>query len=258
MDKQRLFELYEKLYFHEMEVREKITGRVQVTFALVATGYTILSYMLRMLDFTYNKLALGIFIVCTIITFIISIGCLFYLIRAFWGNTYNGMPSPKETDDYRKNLVIYRHHIAQYNIDYPQNKQPEIIVDDYISEHLYNKFRDCSTHNTTVNDRRSRQVYESFKWLLFASAPMFIASVTFIVCDLDVSSPRKETPIVDQSVVNSLNEIKNELVIFTNLYKGNQEMPEVEDNYVPPPPVTPQEPDVRPLVENDQLPSAGE
>ncbi|MFA0730444.1 hypothetical protein, partial [Vibrio sp. 10N.222.48.A4] len=88
MDKQRLFELYEKLYFHEMEVREKITGRVQVTFALVATGYTILSYMLRMLDFTSNKFAVSTFVICTAVTFLISFGCLYYLIRAFWGNTY--------------------------------------------------------------------------------------------------------------------------------------------------------------------------
>ncbi|MFA0304242.1 hypothetical protein AB4494_25160, partial [Vibrio sp. 10N.222.46.B3] len=225
---------------------------------LVATGYTILSYMLRMLDFTSNKFAVSTFVICTAVTFLISFGCLYYLIRAFWGNTYNGMPSPKETDVYREELILHRHQIAQYNMDYPQNQQPEVIVDERISEHLYSKFRDCSTHNTAVNDRRSEQVHKSFKWLLFASIPMFIASVTFIIFDLDVFSPRKETSIIDQSVVNALNEIKHEIVIFTDFYKGDQEMPEVEDNYVPPPPAAPQEPDVRPLVENDNLPSAGE
>ncbi|WP_279147204.1 hypothetical protein [Photobacterium carnosum] len=90
MNKQRLFELYEKVYFHEMEIREKIVSRVQLTFILVATGYTILSYMLRMLDFNSNLIAIGVFATCALVTFLISLGCLYYLVRAFWGNTYNG------------------------------------------------------------------------------------------------------------------------------------------------------------------------
>ncbi|PSW74389.1 hypothetical protein C9J41_05815 [Photobacterium sp. GB-50] len=258
MDKQRLFDLYEKLYFHEMEVREKITSRVQITFALIATGYTILSYMLRMLDLTGNYIAIGVFGICTLVSFIISFGCLYYLVRAFWGNTYNGMPSPKDTDKYREDLIRHKYQISQYNLDYPDHKQPEVNIDDRVSEHLYTNFRDCSAHNTMVNDRRSRQIHKAFKWLLFASIPMFIASITFISFDLDISSPRKETSIIDQSVATALNEIKQELTIFTEIYKGKDKVPEVKDNYVPPPPQAPQEPDARPLVENGPLPNAGE
>jgi hypothetical protein len=29
MDRQKLFEYYEKIYFHELDVREKLAGRVQ-------------------------------------------------------------------------------------------------------------------------------------------------------------------------------------------------------------------------------------
>jgi hypothetical protein len=43
MDRQKLFEHYEKIYFHKLDVREKLAGIVQITFALVATAYTILS-----------------------------------------------------------------------------------------------------------------------------------------------------------------------------------------------------------------------
>ena len=32
MNKQSLYELYEKTYFHEMEVREKLVGRAQKRF----------------------------------------------------------------------------------------------------------------------------------------------------------------------------------------------------------------------------------
>lgn len=192
MNKKYLFELYEKLYFHEMEVRERITNRVQITFALVATGYTILSYMMRMLDYTVINLATNIFIIATGITFILSIMCLYFLVRAFWGNTYEGMPSPVQTDLYRENLKSHKKSIEQYNKKYPKNKQQKINVDSSIYEHLYQKFRDCSTHNTEVNDRRSKQLHQAFKWLLFAAIPMLVSSVTFIIYDLDVSSPRKK------------------------------------------------------------------
>lgn len=84
MNKERLFELYEKLYFHEMEVRERITGRVQITFALVATGYTILSYMLRMLDYTALHGAIMVFAISSGLTFALSFVCLYFLVRAFW------------------------------------------------------------------------------------------------------------------------------------------------------------------------------
>ncbi|MGR5187391.1 hypothetical protein ACPV3S_18700 [Photobacterium damselae] len=241
-----------------MEVREKITGRVQITFALVTTGYTILSYILRMLDLTSNRIAISVFGICTLVSFIISFGCLYYLVRAFWGNTYNGMPSPKDTDKYREELIRHKFLISKYNLDYPDHKQSEINIDDSISVHLYTNFRDCSAHNTMVNDRRSKQIHKAFKWLLFASIPMFTASVTFISFDLDISSPRKETSIIDQSVVTALNEIKQELTILTEIYKGEDTVPEVENNYVSPLLQAPQEPDSRPLVENGSLPNAGE
>jgi Ca2+/Na+ antiporter len=260
MNKERLFELYEKLYFHEMEVRERITGRVQITFALVATGYTILSYMLRMLDYTALHCAIMVFAISSGLTFALSFVCLYFLVRAFWGNTYKGMPSPIKTDEYREKLIAHKKDIEDYNNSYPSNQQTEVDVDSLVADHLYQKFRDCSAHNTEVNDRRSQQLHRAFKWLLFASIPILVSSVTYIAHDLDVSSPRKETPIVDLSVATELNGIKTKLeVLNLSLKQGVKIVPEVEDNYVPPPPPPPQEPDARPLVEdNYPLPNAGE
>ncbi|CAH7178988.1 hypothetical protein VCHA39O220_340007 [Vibrio chagasii] len=37
-----------KRHIYEMEVREKMVGRVQINFALIATGFAILSYMVKM------------------------------------------------------------------------------------------------------------------------------------------------------------------------------------------------------------------
>ncbi|WP_279147039.1 hypothetical protein [Photobacterium carnosum] len=169
------------------------------------------------------------------------------------------MPSPKSTDAYRDGLILHESQIKQYNIENPEYKQSEVNTDDCMAEYLYNKFRDCSDHNTVVNDRRSMQIHKAFKWLLFASIPMFISSTIFILFDLDVSSPRKETPIIDQSVVTAINGIKSELNTVIEIYNEEKKVSAVKNNYVPPPPQAPTEPDVRPLVENDKpLPNTGE
>ena len=260
MDKQRLFELYEKVYFHEMEVREKITGRVQLTFALVATGYTILSYMLRMLDTSIDASATHVFLLACALAFGLSFVCLYFLVRAFWGNTYQGLPSPIDIDKYREELIEYREQIRDYNKNYPSKLQEEVDVDKRMKAFLYQRFRDCADHNTDTNDKRSRSLHHSFKWLLFACIPMLVASSTFIYFDLDSSSPRKETPIHDKSVVKTLSNLEQQLAMLNlTLNEGVHLVSKNEENVAPPPPPPPQEPDSRPLVENDTiLPNAGE
>ena len=211
MNKEKLFELYEKSYFHEMEVRERITGRVQVTFALVATAYTILSYMLRMIDFEARLQAVILFFILTLFSFLISFVSIYNLIQAFWGSTYHGLPTAKETDEYRTQLLNHNIAIEEYNNTYPHNQQSALDVDQSVTDYLYEKFRDCSTHNAKINDKRSKWIYQAFRWLLWASVPIILACITFIGFDLDTSSPRKESAIISESITESLDSIKLEL-----------------------------------------------
>jgi hypothetical protein len=284
MNKEKLFELYQKLYFHEMGVREKITGRVQVTFALVATGYAISSYMLRMLDYTIaNQMTVGIFFVLLFLSLGLSFWCLQYLLKAFWGNTYKGIPTSKDIDAYQKSLITHKKDTENYNYNHPNNVQTIVDVELRLSDYMYDKYAECSSHNTDLNDQRSIQIHLAFKWLLISSIPLFIASIFFVAFDLDASSPRKETAIIDSSVAKELSEIKNGLkkysiakelldikisidkqstvqelsdikIALDKLLLNTKEliiMSETEDKYVPEPLPAPEEPSTRPLVEND-------
>lgn len=217
MDKRQLFELYEKTYFHEMEVREKLVGRVQINFALIATGFAVLSYMVRMLDFSRNHIVLGLFIVAILLCISLSCFCVYHLVKAFWGNEYEGMPTGRDIDNYRDEMVAYKSQIEVYNKENPDSLVPEVDVDKSVSDFIYSKFRDCSSHNTFVNDSRSAHIHDSFRWLLRTTIPFIAASVFFIAGDLDISSPRKETPILNSSlnerlekVVQLLEQIKNQ------------------------------------------------
>lgn len=207
MDKNRLFELYEKTYFHEMEVREKLVGRVQINFALMATGFAILSYMIRMLDFSGNHVVIGLFIVSILFCISLSFFCIYHLVKAFWGNEYEGIPTGRDIDNYREKMVVYKSEIESYNNENPETKVPEIDVDRYVYSFIYDKFRDCSSHNTEVNDRRSDHIHDSFRWLLRTAIPFICASLFFIAGDLDISSPRKETQILNNTLNDKLDKI---------------------------------------------------
>ncbi|MCD9493374.1 hypothetical protein [Photobacterium carnosum] len=246
MNKKNLNDLYEKMYFHEMEVREKLVGRVQINFALIATGFAIISYMVRMLDFEQNRWIIVFFILSILISLVLSIFCIRYLVKAFWGNEYEGMSTALEIDTYRRELLEYAEKTKTYNSQYPKEAQPEVNVDQYISDFVYNKFRDCSSYNTIVNDRRSKYVHESFGWLLYSSIAFLIAGSLFVIGNLDVSSPIKETPIINATLNKQLT------AIAVSLEQINQSKGVIIMTNKTPPPPPPAKPPSRRVIQKDQ------
>lgn len=269
-----------------MEVREKLIGRVQLNFALLAALLSCVSYMVRMVDFQQKTLVIITFFILTSLIIILSFFCLTHLFKAFWGNEYKGMPSPIETDNFRDELLEHKQSIDEYNTKYPDNFQEEVVVNNSMKTYLYQHYRDCATHNTIINDTRSSHIHHSFKWLLLLAIPFVLSSIVFISGNLDVSSPRKETPIIDKSasknlhdinknlvvlnkslvtfsksvnesitnpdshnlLVSELLEISNNLSSINETLKGNKLM---SNNKTPPPPVKPSQPPARKVIENN-------
>ena len=255
MNSDKLFDLFEKIYFHEMEVREKLIFRVQINFALVATGYAIISYMVRMLDFDQDLSLVKLFVSFTVVSIILSILCLKNLVQAFWGNVYQGMPSPKEIDSYKNELEKHSAEISEYNLQYPDHAQTEINVNEQLKSYMYEKYRDCSSHNTDVNDCRGAHIHQSFKWLLISAIPFLLASGIFIGGDLDVSSPRKETLIYDKAVAEKLGNLEEEIAKIEMQFQSQvkeRAMSKEKQNPPPPPPKAPAQPEPRSVLEKDK------
>jgi hypothetical protein len=266
-----------------MEVRERLIGRVQLNFALLAAVLSFVSYMVRMVDFDQNNAVISIFFVLISLIILLSYFCLSHLLKAFWGNEYKGMPSPIKTDSFRDSLIKHESSINKYNTDYPDNAQPEVNVNTSMKQYLYEHYRDCSSHNTVINDTRSSHIHQSFKWLLFLTIPFVLTSIVFISGNLDVSSPRKNTPIInkttsvklenistnltelnsilskllnssttnnssDELVIKELTNISKNLKNIDNKLKGSMSM---SNNKAPPPPTTPSQPPARKVIENN-------
>lgn len=256
MDKKSLFQLYRELYFHEMDVKEKLVARTQISFVIVVTAFTVISYMVRMLDYTSNCFAVALFIVFVSISTLILIASLWFLIRSFSWRSYHGIPSPSKTDNYRIELIEHRDALIAYNEENPDNQQDLYDIDEVMESYLYENFKLCSTHNTEVNDGRSGYARDGFKWVLTALLPLAIASSIFIITDLDTSSPRKELLIKDSNVAAQLEKFieQVELLQLETSKIQKESIMSNEKNVAPPPPPMPTAPEPRNIRSETPVP----
>jgi hypothetical protein len=185
MDDQKRFELYEKLYFHEVEVREKISARLQIPLALLLSITSVYAVMMKGFSFDDGSCwnigywcAFGL----SLALFIVSAA---YFIRSFYGHTYAFIPSALETESYRDKLI------KTYE-DYENCNQ---LVDEYFNKYLFSYYNDCSSSNTEVNDNRSSFLHKCNTYLILLAIPLFISFAIFTLSGIDKSSKDKEYKI---------------------------------------------------------------
>ena len=202
-----LHQIYKDLYYHELDVREKITNRLQITFAFHATILTVLAYMARMIDYASLKFLLGI----VYFSLFVSVGLLaksiFETINAFWGNTYKSLATANEIESYRKKYLDYKDQLEDYKKNNPDQEIKEYSAETKINDYLYLEFSKCASHNFEVNDVRSKRIHKATKYLLLFCIPFLVASVCFTVFDMDASSPRKKILLEYQGIVKSIDEL---------------------------------------------------
>lgn len=146
-------EFYEKLYFHELDVREKLVSRLK----LPMTAFAILTAMTFFL-FNDNLKEKSGELSCIFLAIFTS-GCLalffsiFFFIRSWYGYTYKMLPNAVVIENYYKE--IYDNY---FDID--EDKSEEW-TNEAFNEYLLTTFRDYAAFNTVNNDRKSYFLYLS-------------------------------------------------------------------------------------------------
>jgi hypothetical protein len=242
MNREELIQMYERRYFFELELKEKLNSRIQGTFFLFTALVTISSYMIRMLDYSSSNVAVILFSI-----FMAATGALlsvsgWYFYTATWGNEYKALPTPNTTDNYLKLMEKHRAEIQEYNTQYPEAQQPEIDVEHEVTESVYEGLVACVSHNAKKNIQRSERSLTAIRWLFSAAAPLIIASSLFIALDMDVSSPRKTKQQAQVEQTEKINEIVSLRVAELLAQNENKELKEVPNKNTPPPPPKPAAP----------------
>jgi hypothetical protein len=149
MNQEQLFTFYEKLYFQEMERREKLSARLNVPLAILVAVVGFLSFML-------NGATVGISGWPSILFWTLflsacgatAVGAWFF--KASWfGHTDKLLPTANETENYREKL----------NNLYKDFDEKEQWVEESLKQYLYDYYRNFSSENTVNNDTRSYSLY---------------------------------------------------------------------------------------------------
>ncbi|WP_345866606.1 hypothetical protein [Shewanella algae] len=193
MDSSDLLEFYERRYFFELELKEKLNSRIQSAFILYTALITVITYMIRNIDYASPMGAIVLFyisIATGIILLLIS-AWLFY--KATWGNDYMIMPTPDVTQEYYSSLQKHQKSIEEYNQQNPDAKAPTEDIGEQLQTYLSKSLVKCTSNNVNLNKARSERAYLGIKFLFVSAIPIIAASTLFIALDMDISSPRKNT-----------------------------------------------------------------
>lgn len=151
MTDKELKQLYEKLYFHEIEAREKIHGRLQLPLTLILAIIGVVAYLIQSINLNdgVRGLPWGLFIVLAIL------GCLalgfatYWFIKALYNHTYQFLPDSVQTAQYRSLLEE----------TYKQYPSKDVLIAEAMDAYVNNSYIKHGAFNTRVNDRRSAYIH---------------------------------------------------------------------------------------------------
>lgn len=186
MSKNPLFGLYEKLYFHEIEVREKLGGRLQTPMAIIVSLIGVLAYLLQNFDKDHAGAARSTFLFLFGLTTLTLVAAVYLFVRSWWGHAYAFLPSAGATEEYR--LLLQR--------TYEQYKDGDSLAETYLNDYLCTKYIACATQNTKCNDLRSISLHKTNGILIISTVLVAVTFLVYFMGDLDKAKTGKPTEVV--------------------------------------------------------------
>ncbi len=219
MEKKDVIALYEKLYFHEIDSREKLNSRLQTPLTLIVSFVGVLAFMLQNYGHQGFSLAAVSFLFLLGLSAIALACAATFFVRSWYNNTYSFLPAAQDTESYRQSLIKL----------YEPYKNGTQLASDYFSDYLMDYYVRYSSANTECNDRRSIYLHKTNGALIFTALIAFLAFLTFYLGGLDKTNIKKATEI--------------SIVTPVTLNGGNvsQDPPKKIDPPPPPPPPPPRQ-----------------
>jgi hypothetical protein len=194
-----LFELYEKLYFHEVEAREKISSRLQIPLAIILAIISVFAHIIKGITLKCPGGWHVFFWLLFLLSLILFLLCISYFCRSFYGHSYQFLPSAKETENYRQQLIE----------TYKEYEDADKLTNKYFEEYVFKYYNECSSANTKVNDLRSELLHKCNTFLIICALPLVGSFLLFTLAGIDKNSVEKEYKI------HVTNPIKLESLLFS-------------------------------------------
>jgi hypothetical protein len=175
MNNSELFNLYEKLYFNEVEAREHIASRLQTPLALIVAMGGAICYLLQNCqksEYNFFTTAFAWFMAVSVIGLLFGI---YYFVRSFYNNQYKFLPTALTLDSRRRQLESF------YFI-YPNSNE---LVENCLRDDILKYYIDYSSFNTQTNEKRILYLYKTTQALIFSATFSVLSFCFFYFGGLD-------------------------------------------------------------------------
>ena len=191
MNEEQLFKLYEKLYFHEIDMRERLNSRLQIPLTIIAILLGFLAFMLQNKCSKVGNISEVVFWILFVFSIItISLSILFFIL-SWYSYKHKLLPSATSTDQYKRDLLEH----------FKDHEDPNKIVEKYLKEYLYDYYRDFSSENTIINDKKSFFLHLTNLFLIISVVLLFLTFIPYYFGPLDKSNFIKPIKVVIEQPV---------------------------------------------------------
>jgi hypothetical protein len=171
MTDDELKKLYEKIYFVEIDARDKIHSRLQLSLTLLLAVGGAVVFLLQNVDYqtgawTALRAMFVLFFCGGVVVLVVAAG---FFVKAFHNSRYRFLPDSRQTADYR----------AQLEATYAQYEQSRQLVLDALDTYIITYYIDCGAFNTRVNDRRAAYLHSCNGAIIVAAVALMIAYLAF-------------------------------------------------------------------------------
>lgn len=174
MIEKELYQLYEKLYFHEIDIRDKLNGKLQLPMAILVSLIGFEAYMLR--DFFPIKFSWIniLFIIIYLFSIVGTILSIYFFRRSLYGYDYELLPYANDTENYKISLIDA----------YSKYTNCDELVQKYVQEYLYNCYMRGASVNAKQNHIRTMNILKTNKFIMYSVILTFIAFIPFYFAKL--------------------------------------------------------------------------
>jgi flagellar basal body-associated protein FliL len=226
-----LDELYEKVYFHEIDGRDKVAQRLQLPLVTFVALAGVIGQMLQNAqrnDSSANAVWFWVLLGLAVLTLV---GAGIYFVLAVVGKTYSYLPDSEEWRKHHKECIYL----------YEDYNNADVLVTAAIKKNVTETYVKCATANGAINAKKAAYVFQILRLLIATAIFTFMAFSFFIFGKLDKNLVRSTQKV----------EVINPVVVKEDTMTNQKPPPP------PPPPPTRQVREDRgtPLANNTTQPT---
>lgn len=186
---------YEKLYFFEMEAREKLVTRAQIPIALIISTLTAIAYLSSNTNTDQITRPLVLFYLFITATTCLSLISIFFTKKLLSGHTYLFLPSALTLEKFRKDCI------AKFSSVPDSEKWLESWTNISFKQELCERLIECANHNFYINKERFRLFWRAIGFTTISAALLFISFAIFFLGNLK-TNPIHNVKIIEKTISN--------------------------------------------------------